>query len=120
MSNEFERRKHKRLPIELQLSINKMFRQNNEVIDNLDASVKVIDISKSGMGFVSKAVLPLDFYFDGKIVLDNKDFFYAVIKIVRIRNWGTDSDEYFYGCEFVGLAPFLANKIDTYGEHVRL
>ncbi len=107
-----ERRKFKRLPIELQLDIKKVYKQDYVVIENVDVEIAVFDISKSGIGFISTAKLPLDYYFDAKIKLGDEDYFYTVIHIVRgeIRK----DDQKVYGAEFVGLAPFLANKVDKY------
>lgn len=107
-----ERRKFKRLPIELQLDIKKVYKQDYVVIEDVEAEITVFDISKSGIGFASTAKLPLDYYFDGKIKLGDEDYFYAVIHIVRgeVRKDG----QKIYGAEFVGLAPFLANKVDEY------
>lgn len=107
-----ERRRYKRLPIELQLDIKKVYKQDYVVIENVDAEIVVFDISKSGIGFMSAAKLPLDYYFDGKIKLGEEDYFYTVIHIVR-GEVGKDNQK-IYGAEFVGLAPFLANKVDKY------
>lgn len=106
-----ERRKHKRLPINIELEVNKLFKQDNEIIDDINAEIEVVDISKTGIGFVSEAEFPLDYYFNAKIEFDEKKFFYCVIKI--IRKVPNESYE-FYGCEFVGLAEFLSNKVDEY------
>lgn len=108
-----ERRQYKRLPIELTLEIKKVYKQDYAVIEDVDAEISVFDISKSGIGFVSKAKLPMDYYFDGKIKLGDTDYFYAVIHIVR-GEVDSEGKGNAYGAEFVGLAPFLANKIDDY------
>lgn len=111
MQNLFERRRFKRLPINIQLLINKVYKQDNDIIEGIEADVEVFDISKTGIGFISSGKLPLNYYFDTRIELPGNDFFMAVIKIVRI----VEKDEKtIYGAEFVGLAPFLALKIDTY------
>lgn len=112
MDQGYERRRYRRLPIELHLAISHMFRQDYEEIVGLDAEVNVFDISKSGIGFISRAELPLNYYFDAKIVLGEKDFFSTVVKVIR-KNTEEDS-EFVYGAEFVGLAPFLADKVDAY------
>ena len=83
------------------------------IIEDVDAEISVIDISKSGIGFISKAKLPIDYYFDGKIRLAGNDYFYAVVHIVH-GEVQEDGKGNCYGAEFVGLAPFLANKIDDY------
>lgn len=106
-----DRRKFKRLPIELHLEVDEVFKQDYVVIKDLNASVSVFDISRSGIGFISEASLPLGYYFRGRINLDDNDFFYVVIQIIRAHITG---EHKVYGAEFVGLAPFLADKVDRY------
>ncbi len=107
-----ERRRFKRLPIELCLEVDEIFKQNNVIIKNIGASISVFDISRSGIGFVSEASLPVGYYFRGTIDFGNGDFFRVVIQIVRTT--GLDDKTKVYGAEFVGLAPFLADKVDKY------
>jgi hypothetical protein len=106
-----DRRRYKRLPIELHLEVDEVFKQDHIVIKDLNASVSVFDISKSGIGFLSEASLPLGYYFRGRINLGDGDFFYVVLQIIRAQ---TDNGKKVYGAEFVGLAPFLADKVDKY------
>lgn len=109
--NGIDRRRYKRLPIKLHLEVNEVFKQDNIIIKELNASIKVLNISKSGIGFASDASLPLGYYFNARIHLGDKDFFDAVIRIVRAS---LNNEQKFYGAEFVGLAPFLENKVDLY------
>ncbi len=118
MDKGYERRRYRRLPIELHLAISHMFRQDYEEIVGLDAELEVFDISKAGVGFVSNAGLPLNYYFDAKIVLSETDYFSTVVKVIRKRK--DEGTKYIYGAEFVGLAPFLADKVDTYERKLRL
>ena len=111
-NHENERRRYKRLPIDLKLEIDEIFKQDNVVVGNLGASILVFDISKSGIGFVCKAILPIGYYFRGTINFSNGDFFRVVIRIVRTSK--ADGEQRAYGAEFVGLAPFLAEKVDHY------
>ena len=111
ISNQ-DRRKYKRLPIELCLEVDEVFKQDNVIIKNIAASISVFDISRSGIGFLSEADLPVGYYFRGTINLGNGDFFRVVIQIVRIVI--VDGKRKNYGAEFVGLAPFLADKVDKY------
>lgn len=68
--NNRERRRDKRLPIELTLEIDEIFKQDNVIVSNIGASVSVFEISKSGIGFVSEANLPLGYYFRGNMNLN--------------------------------------------------
>lgn len=116
MQNNYERRKHKRLPLNLTLEICKLYKQNHVNISNINANLEVINISKSGIGFIAYKDLPLDYYFDSRIELTNDDFFYAVIRIIRKEV--KEDNKFIYGAQFIGLAPFLADKIEKYGASI--
>lgn len=113
-----DRRRYKRHPIELHLEVDEVFKQDHILIKDLNASVSVFDISRSGIGFISDASLPLGFYFRGRINLGDGDFFYVVIQIVRAHI--SESNNKVYGAEFVGLAPFLADKVDKYEKKLNI
>lgn len=116
MNNGYERRRHRRLPLNLTIEVSKLYKQDYISLDNINVDIEVVDISKSGIGFCTKKELPIDYYFDSKIELGESDFFYAVIKIVRSQQLADGS--FNYGAQFVGLAPFLADKIDMYARKV--
>lgn len=106
-----ERRKHKRLPIKIQLAINEMFRQDYDVLHELDAEVYVVNVSKTGVGLETKSDLPLGYYFDARLDFSDENYFYCVLKIIRKEE---QEGYHIFGCEFVGLAEFLKDKVDEY------
>ena len=57
-----EKRRYKRLPIKLLLEVSEVFKQDNDVITDLNAEVEVYDISKAGIGFTTSTVLPEGYY----------------------------------------------------------
>lgn len=102
-----EKRKAERLPVDLFIGISELFKQDNEVIQNVDAPIEVIDISRGGLGFLSESELPVGYYFNAKIQCqEDEDYvFYSVIKILRCREYKGRLK--LYGCEFVGFPPVL-------------
>jgi len=101
-----EKRRAKRINVDLRLNVSSLFKQNNIEISNVDSPIEVLDVSKSGIGFISKSVLPLDFYFNAALQLGSDNgILYSVVKIVRCEP--LSKEEYNYGCEFVGMAPIL-------------
>ena len=106
-----ERRKNRRLPIKLEIEIDKLFKQDNKIIHDINESIEVINISKTGIGFLCKDELPLEYYFNAKIEFNEVKYFYCVLKIIRKES---AEDSNLFGCEFVGLAEFLASKVDEY------
>lgn len=111
-----DRRKYRRLPIELHLEVDEVFKQDNIILTNIGALIQVFDISRSGIGFISDAVMPLGYYFRGLINLGDGDFFRVVIQIIRVKS--IEDNQVVYGAEFVGLAPFLADKVDRYEKRI--
>jgi hypothetical protein len=110
--NPLDKRKAKRLPIKLDLTISDLFCQDNVKANIDEADIEVFDISTRGIGFYSASVLPLNFYFNAKIVLGSEDnLVYTVVKIVRAQPHG---DSYIYGCEFVGLPEILHPAFERY------
>lgn len=105
-----ERRKSERFPFTITLRIEELYKQDNVKIENLNEDFKVVDLSKSGAGFICKQELPLDFYFNAKITIDQEKHFYTVAKIIRVVE--EQPGQYHYGCEFVGLADILSGIIE--------
>ena len=108
-----EKRRSKRFPINLELVVSKLFRQ--EAFEGLDvnAPITVVDVSKLGIGFVTDSDLPLNYYFNAKLELGSKEnSLYCVVQIIRKnpKEDGTIS----YGCEFIGMAPVLGCIFEEY------
>jgi hypothetical protein len=104
-----ERRKEKRFPFEITLNIQELYKQDYVKIEDLDEEFSVVNISKSGIGFACEHELPMDFYFNAKITIDEEEFFFTVLKIIRVEK---QENDFLYGCEFVGLAEILSNTIE--------
>ena len=81
-----EKRRDKRLPVcSMKLEISSLFKQDNQIIKNIDAPISVHDISKGGIGFITKSDLPLNFYFNACIQLGDADAkLYCVVKIGNV------------------------------------
>jgi len=55
-----------------------MYKQDYEVIDNVDAVIDLFDISRGGLGFYCTSDLPTDYYFNVNIIFDERDGFVVV------------------------------------------
>ncbi len=99
------KRRCKRVKVTLELTVSSLFDQDNDKIA-IDSPIMVKDISKLGLGFISKSILPMNYYFNAALKLGSDDStLYCVVKIIRCE--ALEDDEYSYGCVFVGLAPVL-------------
>ncbi len=102
-ANYDDRRRAKRVNIKLNLSVSSLFLQDNEKI-TIDSPIEVKDISRTGLGFISRSILPLEYYFNAELNLGGKDkTLFCVVKIIRVE--ALEDEEYSYGCTFVGMAP---------------
>lgn len=100
-----DRRQSKRVRVTLDLVVSSLFIQDNDKI-SIDSPIIVKDVSRTGIGFVSKSILPLNYYFNAALNLGDVDsVLYSVVKIIRCE--ALEDNEYSYGCEFVGMAPVL-------------
>ena len=100
-----DRRQNKRVRVTLDLMVSSLFIQDNDKI-SIDSPIIVKDVSRTGIGFVSKSILPMNYYFNAALNLGEVDStLYSVVKIIRCE--ALEDDEYSYGCEFVGMAPVL-------------
>lgn len=105
-----EKRRCKRVKADLKLTVSSLFKQNNVNVEHVDSPITVTNISRSGIGFISKGVFPEGYYFNAALKLGNEDdILYCVVKIIRSQITDTP-DVYAYGCEFVGM-PGIFNYI---------
>ena len=108
-----EKRRSKRLPIQLELVVSKLFRQEASETIEINEPIRVVDISRLGIGFVTANDLPLNFYFNAKLELGSaENSLYCVVQIVRKHP--KEDGIISYGCEFIGLAPVLGSIFDEY------
>lgn len=110
-----EKRRGKRLDVDLKLDISTLFKQDNIRVDNMDAPIEVINISKFGIGFLSKSILPVDYYFNANLQLGSPDSnLYCVVKIIRQEE--REDGSFMYGAEFVGMPSVLMYIFDEFEE----
>lgn len=106
-----EMRREKRWPAEMKLEVSSLFRQDNVKVENINAPIEIVDVSKAGIGFRSKSVLPIGYYFNARLVFGEKDALNCVVRIIRQQQNG---DYYRYGCELVGTASIMDYVINDY------
>lgn len=112
-----ERRRHQRLPVDIYLHVDSLYKEGKEALEEINKDIEVVDISKGGIGFITPVELPLNFFFNARISLGEDRSFYSVLKIIRVH-FDEKEGLYHYGCEFVGLADILTHYIDDYEEDI--
>ncbi len=101
-----DKRRKRRVPIKLCLEVSSVFHQDHQNITGIHAPIEIIDISSDGIGFNSESELPVNYYFNARLIFDEIDSLNnsinCVVKIVRKRE--LESGLINYGCEFVGMS----------------
>jgi hypothetical protein len=113
MADIVEKRRSKRIPVRLELTISKLFKQCD--IEKIETAVPitVTDVSRQGIGFRSKGNFPVDYYFNAKLELgDSENVLFCVVQIIRKQDH--EDGEFAYGCQFIGLASVLNYIFDDF------
>ena len=107
----FDQRRSRRMPVKLILNVSSLFKQDNVQVKDLDAEIEVVDISRTGIGFISKSVLPLGYFFNARLDFGETDqSLFCVVKIIRSREIGEGNIN--YGCQFIGMASIFSDIFD--------
>ena len=94
-----DKRRSKRIKVKLTLTVTALVGQDNDRI-RLDSPILGYDISKGGIGFWSRCILPMNYYFDASVDFgDGTPVLNCVVRIIRCE--ALEDDEYSYGCEIV-------------------
>ena len=106
-----EKRKHKRLDINVKVEIERIDEDNITTVKYMD--VEVTNISKTGLAFRMPDVeFEIGTCFDAKIQIWTKETIDTVFKVVRVNE--LENGVYEYGCIFVGMTDTDALKIEIY------
>lgn len=102
-----ERRKNKRTGMPSSLTIRKLGAntRGNEV------AIKVLDVSKTGIGFSCDEVLQIGEVYESFMPIWTKEVLHAFMQIVRIELTG---DTYTYGALFIGMPEMDLARIEVY------
>lgn len=105
-----EKRKAKRLALDVSIELSRIAEDDGVTTVKM-AHVDVIDLSRGGIGFLTKQELEIGSFYTTKIQIWTKDIIEAIIKIVRCNK---EENGNHYGAIFVGMIDKDALKIDVY------
>lgn len=112
-----EKRKEKRIPINIELSVSDLYSDNSIDIVDVSPSIEVTDISARGLGFICDAILPIGSCFISNIEL-SRDLPQIITDVRIIRSQALSDNRYQYGCEFVSISPRVSKMLDDYEERI--
>jgi hypothetical protein len=106
-----EKRKNKRLDIDVKVEIERIDEANITTVKYME--VEVTNISKTGLAFrVNDVEFEEGACFDARIQIWTKETIDTVFKVVRVNK--LEDGMYEYGCIFVGMTDTDALKIEIY------
>lgn len=100
------RRRNKRTLLETNLVITNMEGQSPK-----EAEIEIYDVSKDGIGFVSKEVLTIGSMYEAYLTIWTKEVLHVFLRIVRIE---LIDDVCHYGASFVGISEMDTKRIEVY------
>lgn len=108
-----EKRKEKRIPIDIKLSVSDLYAGNPGTASDISSPIEVTDISAKGFGFISESVFPVGFFFIANIEL-SRELPQIITDVRIIRSSAIDEHRYQYGCEFVSISPRISKMLDDF------
>ena len=105
-----EKRNARRLDLDVTIELERID-DHRDVTTLKLVHVETKDLSKSGIGFTTKAKLEIGSFYNTKLQIWTKETIQAVIEIVRCIEL---EDKYLYGAKFIGMIESDALKIDIY------
>ncbi|MCR5602336.1 MAG: PilZ domain-containing protein [Lachnospiraceae bacterium] len=108
-----EKRKDKRIPVNIALSVSDLYTDNSFDVADISSPIEVTDISARGMGFICEAVLPIGSCFISNIEL-SRDLPQIITDLRIIRSQALPGGRYQYGCEFTSISPRVSRMLDDY------
>lgn len=101
-----ERRRTKRTSMPSKLMIKRM-----EEGGSVEVEIEIIDVSKSGLGFICKEPLQIGEAYEAFLTIWTKEVIHTVLQIVRAD---LREEDFGYGAVFVGMSPTDASRIEVY------
>lgn len=101
-----EKRKNKRTELLSKIILKRLDGSRVE-----EAPIDVTDVSKTGVGFMSKKALAIGGVYEAFLTIWTKEVLHAFVEIVRIEKI---DNGYQYGAIFIGMPEMDAARIETY------
>ncbi|NLG04928.1 MAG: hypothetical protein GX567_14015 [Clostridia bacterium] len=108
-----EKRQSRRLDIKIDLSISELYKEDTNMLMDLDMPIEVTNISAVGIAFISECILPIGYYFIANIEL-SKALPQIITDVRIIRSSVIDNNHYKYGCEYVSISPGVQKLLEEY------
>ena len=110
-----EKRNSRRMSLSAKLLIKNL---NSATDKSEEVEIEVVDVSKSGVGFICDTPLDIGAVYEALLKIWNDDEIHAFLKVVRIEQ--TKDEKYICGTIFIGLPEMNAARREVYDLLTRL
>ena len=110
-----EKRKSRRMSLTAKLLIKNM---NGTSAEEEEVEIDVLDVSKTGVGFVCGKPLAIGAVYDAFLKIWTEEVIHVFLKVVRIEQ--TEEERYICGTIFIGLPELDARRIEVYDLMTRI
>lgn len=104
-----EKRSGRRMPLSARIIIKNM---NDASEKEEEAEIEVLDVSKSGVGFICDTPLSVGAVYETFLKIWTDETIHAFLKVVRIEQ--AEDERYICGTIFIGLPEMNAARIEVY------
>ena len=104
-----EKRGSRRMSLSAQILVKNM---NDASGKTEEVEIDVMDVSKTGVGFICNIPLTLGAIYETNLTIWTKEVIHAFLKVVRIEQ--TEDERYICGTIFIGLPEIDVKRIEVY------
>lgn len=103
-----ERRKNRRMDLTAKIVIKRL----DQKIQPLEVDIEVLDVSRSGIGFLCQVPLEIGAVYESYLTIWTKEVLHTFLEIVRIEK--QEDGIFRYGAIFIGMSEVDSVRIGTY------
>lgn len=108
-----EKRADKRIPLSMSISVSDLYKEDVDAIMDIESEIEVTDISPTGIGFISKCILPIGYYFIADIEI-SKELPQIITDVRIIRSRAIDYEHFHYGAQFMSISPHVKSMLEKF------
>lgn len=110
-----EKRTGKRIPLSMSISVSDLYKEDVDAIMDIESEIEITDISSTGIGFISKCILPIGYFFIADIEV-SKELPQIITDVRIIRSKAIDYERFHYGAQFMSISPNVKKMLEEFDD----
>lgn len=108
-----DKRTEKRIPLSMSISVSDLYKEDVDTIMDLESEIEITDISSTGIGFISKCILPIGYFFIADIEV-SRELPQIITDVRIIRSKAIDYERFHYGAQFMSISPNVKAMLEKF------